>query len=81
MDKYCIDCKYYVNGEIGTFKMCRRPGFGNNLVTGEPKTKLASSERISYIAFEMDSCGPDAKYFAPKAVVEPKLVWYKRLFN
>lgn len=81
-NKYCVDCKYFVSDGTGTFQKCNRPGLGNDPVTGEPQTKLASFERISYALFGMDRCGHNAKYFEPKTIViKPKLSRFERFME
>lgn len=60
-DKFCVDCKHSKRSNCFDAMACRHPNNGFNLVTGEPKSFLASSFRVGEF-----QCGKEGEWFEPK---------------
>ena len=71
MIKYCVDCKYFVDGRFGNW--CESHYREIDIVTGKAKATFAHQCRK-----EHHLCGPEAKWFEPLQKTKVKF-WRKWL--
>lgn len=71
MIKYCVDCKYFVDGSFGSW--CESHYREIDIVTGKAKATFAHKCRKDH-----HLCGPEAKWFEPLQKTKVKF-WKKWL--
>lgn len=63
-EKYCINCKWMSEHPIKQFRyLCKRPGLGINMVTGEKITRDCESERAYFMIDDVLCCGQEGGFF------------------
>lgn len=74
--KLCSDCVYFVPDDIDTqdptFHECMHPSLERSRVTGKLIFVRATLERREGAMYGRITCGPNARYFAPRKTPSTK---------